>query len=109
MNSFIRAVRTLGITDNYVGIDGDMTDDRSFCLFSTVKHVDTVLIDYIGLWLNGAMPKHQLFGLADGTTEVIRGEYAYKALGNGVQLEDVVDLDSLRQVAIGKEEERYGK
>jgi basic membrane protein A len=101
MNTIFRAVRSDIWTQNrYIGIDGNMNDDSTYCPFSIVKHIDTVVSDYIGQWLQGTMPKHQTLGLADGATDVIPGtEY----------LGMVLNIDSLRQLAIKKEGERYGK
>jgi basic membrane protein A len=66
MHAFFRTVRIDLSYLTYVGIDGDMTEDKDFCLFSTLKHIDRVTEDYIGKWLDGSMPKHQTLGLADG-------------------------------------------
>ena len=110
MHTIIRALHARMIsTDNYVGIDGDMTDDDAFCVFSIVKHIDQVTVDYIGLWLNGSMPKHQTLGLADGATGAVWGKYNYSGKGGYYRFPEKVDMDSLRQVAIRKEEERYEK
>jgi basic membrane protein A len=110
MHTIIRALHARMIsTDNYVGIDGDMTDDDAFCVFSIVKHIDKVTVDYIGLWLNGSMPKHQTLGLADGATGAVWGKYNYSGKGGYYRFPEKVDMDSLRQVAIRKEEERYEK
>jgi basic membrane protein A len=86
-----------------VGVDADMTADKDYCVFSTLKHIDKVIADYIGMWLKGSMPKHRRMGLADGMTDVVVGSYTYNtSLGQ-------LNLDSLRQVAIRKEGERYAK
>ena len=102
MHSLIRALQTTTLIalNQYIGIDGDMNADRYFCPFSIVKHIDKVMEDYIEMWLTDTMPKHQTFGLAEGITEVI--------IGNPILDYDLhlVNLDSLRQVAIGKEETR---
>jgi basic membrane protein A len=92
-----------------VGIDGDMTEDKDFCLFSTLKHIDRVMEDYIGKWLNGSMPKHRTMGLADGVTDVVISNYTYGYIINSRLLDNQLDIDSVRQVAIRKEEERYGR
>ena len=102
MHSLIRALRTTTLIafNQYIGIDGDMNIDRYFCPFSIVKHIDKVMENYIEMWLTDTMPKHQTFGLAERITEVI--------IGNPILDYDLhlVNLDSLRQVAIGKEETR---
>ena len=102
MNTLIRSGRLASIT--YVGIDRDMSIDLGYCSYSIVKHIDKVMEDYIGRWLNSTMPKHQTFGLSDGVTGIV-------ASNQFTQKFDYykIDMDSLRQVAIGKEEERYGK
>jgi len=105
MQSLIRAIRgtQLFAINQYIGIDGDMNADSHFCPFSIVKHVDVVMEDYIRLWLEGAMPKHKTLGLADGATDVIVGNpYTPNDL-------NLIDIDSLRQVAVGKEAERWRK
>ena len=108
MHAFCRVVRSRQIDDNYVGIDGDLTDDTDCCPYAILKHIDKVMVDYVGMWLNGTMPKHQTLGLADGTTDAIIG-YDYKWKGTDKLWQGVLDMDSLRQVAIRKEEERYEK
>lgn len=102
MHSFIRSLwQTLGGYEYYFGIDGDMTADRRFCALSILKRIDMVMIDYIGMWLQGTMPKHQTLGLKDDATDVVLGYVAEDVPTN--------EVDSLRQVAIRKEGERYGK
>ena len=112
MHAIFRALHSnlfSSVNDSYVGIDGDMTYEKEYCLFSIVKHIDKVMVDYIGLWLKGLMPKHQTLGLADGATGTIKKNYRFVG-ANGYQLfEERVDMDSLRQVAIRKEAERYEK
>jgi basic membrane protein A len=105
MHSLMRAIRgtQLFATNQYIGIDGDMNADNFFCPFSIVKHVDVVMEDYIGMWLEGTMPKHQTLGLADGATGVIVGNYF---MPNDLNL---IDIDSLWQVAVGKEAGRWIK
>jgi basic membrane protein A len=105
MQVFFRVVRST-LTENYIGIDGDMTEDTYCCPYSILKHIDKVMVDYVGMWLNGSMPKHQTLGLADGATDVIIG-YAYKNKGTDKLWKGVLNMDSLRQVAIRKEGERY--
>lgn len=102
MHSLIRAIRgtLLFAMNQYIGIDGDMNADNLFCPFSIVKHVDKVMEDYVGMWLEGTMPKHQTLGLADGATGVIVGNYF---VPNDLNL---IDIDSLWQVAVEKERGR---
>lgn len=102
MHSLIRSIRgtQLFANNQYIGIDGNMNADTYFCPFSIVKHIDRVMEDYIAMWLNGRMPKHQTLGLADGATGVIVGN---PYTPNNLHL---IDLDSLWQVAVGKEAER---
>lgn len=83
--------------NQYIGIDGDMNADNLLCPFSIVKHVDRVMEDYVGMWLEGTMPKHQTLGLADGATGVIIGNFF---VPNDLNL---IDIDSLWQVAVEKE------
>ena len=112
MHAIFRALHTNSLLydyDCYVGIDGDMCYDNESCLFSVVKHIDKVMVDYIGLWLKESMPKHQTLGLADGATGTIREGYQYAGANGYEYFEKRVDLDSLRQVAIRKEVERYEK
>ena len=109
MHAFFRTVRINLSLFTYVGVDGDMTEDKRFCLFSTLKHIDWVMEDYIGKWLNGLMPKHQTLGLADGVTDVVYGNYTYGEYLNSRLMDNLLDMDSLRQVAIRKEGERYEK
>ena len=111
--NLIRAVRAMSVSDNYIGIDGDMSDDRSFCLFSILKHIDQVMVDYVGMWLNGTMPKHQTLGLADGATDVVVSDYRFSTVYGSetgrAYWDKILNIDSLRQVAIKKEGERYEK
>jgi len=110
MHAFYRGTKSYLLFCRYVGIDGDMNADRDYCIFSTLKHIDKVMVDYVGMWLNGSMPKHQTLGLADGATDVVISDFTYKALLSGRTLwHDGPNMDSLRQVAIRKEGERYGK
>ena len=99
MHSLIRAIRgtLLFAMNQYIGIDGDMNADNLLCPFSIVKHVDRVMEDYVGMWLEGTMPKHQTLGLADGATGVIIGNFF---VPNDLNL---IDIDSLWQVAVEKE------
>jgi basic membrane protein A len=109
MHPFFRVVRSsFWAKDTYVGIDADTTDDDNFCLFSILKHIDKVMIDYVGLWLNGSLPKHQTLGLADKATDVIIGQYRY-GVERMLWMNEGPNLDSLRQVAIRKEKARYEK
>lgn len=58
MHNLIRAIQgtQLFAMNQYIGIDGDMNADKFFCPFSILKHVDRVMEDYIGMWLDGTMP-----------------------------------------------------
>ena len=97
MNAFLRIIPDY---NSYVCVDDYIPLRNGFNLVNVIKHIDTVLDDYIEKWTNGTMPKHQTLGLADGGTEVIIGDHAsVKA----------AEADSVRQVAIRKEAERYGK
>ena len=109
MHAFFRAAKSIVSSYKYVGVDGDMTADKDNCIFSTLKRIDKVMVDYIGMWLNGAMPKHQILGLADGATDVIVGNYTYAYAIKGGLWDNGLNMDSLRQVAIRKEGERYEK
>ena len=112
MHAIFRALHSnlfSSVDDSYVGIDGDMTYEKEYCLFSIVKHIDKVMVDYIGLWLKGSMPKHQTLGLADGATGTIKKNYRFVGASGYELFEERVDMDSLRQVAIRKEMERYEK
>ena len=109
MHAFFRAAKSMISSYKYVGIDGDMTADKDYCIFSTLKRIDKVMVDYIEMWLNGTMPKHQTLGLADGATDVIIGNYTYAYSIKGGLWDNGLNMDSLRQVAIRKEGERYEK
>jgi hypothetical protein len=90
-------IRSIERLLDFASKDGNMNADTYFCPFSIVKHIDKVIEDYIGMWLNDKMPKHQTLGLADGATGVIVGNpYTPNNL-------DLIDLDSLWQVAVEKE------
>ena len=96
IHSLIRAMRAfIWITFGYVGVDGDLNADR-YCYFSIIKNIDRVMEDYVGLWLDGDLPKHQTLGLKEGSTGVVI---------NGAKVKVKLDLDSLRRVAILKEKE----
>ena len=97
MNAFYRI---LPLLSHYICIDDYISLKDPFHFANVIKHIDRVLDDYIEKWLNATMPKHQTFGLADGGTEFVPG-------GN-FGIKDRV-VDSVRQVAIRKEGERYGK
>jgi len=101
MNTLARSIRAMMWNrDKYIGIDSNHNANTSYCPYSIVKHVDKVVFDYIGKWLDGAMPKHQRLGLKDGATEVVMGDYDFY-----YKQEFYPDADSLLQVAIGKEAE----
>ena len=110
MHAFYRASKSRIAFFNYIGIDGNMNDDKSCCLFSTLKHIDKVMVNYVGLWLKGSMPKHQILGLADGMTgvEISNHRFSWGVIGAEFW-DEVLNMDSLRQVAIRKEVERYEK
>lgn len=97
MNAFLRILPDYKF---YVCVDDYIPLRNGFNLVNVIKHIDTVLDDYIEKWTNGTMPKHQTLGLADGGTEVI--------IGDGTSVK-AAEADSVRQVAIRKEAERYGK
>jgi len=109
MHAFYRGAQSYMYAFRYVGIDGDMNGDKDYCIFSVLKHIDKVVEDYVEMWLNGSMPKHHTMGLADGVTDVVIADYTYKDVFSfGTLLwKDVLNMDSLRQVAIRKEVERY--
>ena len=97
MNAFYRILPYLSY---YICIDDYISLKDPFHFANVIKHIDRVLDDYIEKWLNATMPKHQTFGLADGGTEFNFGEdFGF--------IDRVVD--SVRQVAIRKEGERYEK
>lgn len=106
MHAFIRSLwQRDDSSEYYFGIDGDMTVDQVYCLMSILKRIDIVVSDYIGMWLQGSMPKHQTLGLKDDATDVVLG---YRATFPRQGIRNI-DIDSLRQVAIRKEGERYEK
>jgi basic membrane protein A len=95
MNAFYRILPYLS---HYICIDDYISLKYPFHFANVIKHIDRVLDDYIGKWLNATMPKHQTFGLADGGTEFNPGDdFGFKDS----------TVDSVRQVAIRKEGERY--
>ena len=97
MNAFYRI---LPLLSKYICIDDYISLNGPFNYANVIKHIDRVLEDYIEKWLNATMPKHQTFGLADGGTEFNFGEdFGF--------IDRVVD--SVRQVAIRKEGERYDR
>lgn len=102
MHPLMRAIRSkIWMSYLYIGIDGDMNVDRRYCSFSIIKRVDEITADCISKWLNGTLPKHQNFGLADGATAVLMDNVPfYMKAAN-------LNMDSLKQVAIRKEGERY--
>ncbi len=102
MHALIRSIHSwLWAGDRYVGIDGNMNADMNFCLFSVTKNIDSVVSGCIARWLDGALPKHMSLGLADGASGVIPGQY----MGYDIFDYAEVDMDSLLQVAITKEQE----
>jgi basic membrane protein A len=97
MNAFYRI---LPLLSHYICIDDYISLKYPFNFVNVIKHIDRVLDDYIEKWLNATMPKHQTFGLADVGTEFVPGDnFGFK---------DSL-VDSVRQVAIRKEGERYEK
>lgn len=97
MNAFYRI---LPLLSKYICIDDYIFLNDPFNFANVIKHIDRVLDDYIGKWLNATMPKHQTFGLADGGTEF--------NFGDDFGFKDSI-VDSVRQVAIRKEGERYDR
>ena len=97
MNAFYRILPYLSY---YICIDDYISLNGPFNYGNVIKHIDRVLDDYIEKWLNATMPKHQTFGLADGGTEF--------NFGDDSGFKDSI-VDSVRQVAIRKEGERYEK
>lgn len=69
-HTFSRIITSMLEEISIVGIDS--YSDNYFSSYSIVKHIDRAVAHSIRKWLtDGAMPKHQLLGLADGYTEVI--------------------------------------
>ena len=97
MNAFYRI---LPLLSHYICIDDYISLNGPFNYGNVIKHIDWVLDDYIEKWLNATMPKHQTFGLADGGTEF--------NFGDDFGSKDSI-VDSVRQVAIRKEGERYDR
>ena len=97
MNAFYRILPPLS---KYICIDDYISLNGPFNYGNVIKHIDWVLDDYIEKWLNATMPKHQTFGLADGGTEF--------NFGDDFGSKDSI-VDSVRQVAIRKEGERYDR
>ncbi len=99
MNAFFRI-----LPDNafYMSIDDFIYLRQCYNYVNVIKNIDTVLDDYLGKWEIGTMPKHQTLGLDDGGTDL------YFLWGRDWFSGDI-NMDSLRQVAIRKEGERYGK
>lgn len=99
MNAFFRI-----LPDNtfYMSIDDFIYLRQCYNYVNVIKNIDTVLDDYLGKWEIGTMPKHQTLGLDDGGTDL------YFLWGRDWFSGDI-NMDSLRQVAIRKEKERYEK
>jgi basic membrane protein A len=99
MNAFFRI-----LPDNtfYMSIDDYIYLRQCHNFVNVIKNIDTVLDDYLGKWEIGTMPKHQTLGLDDGGTDLY-------FLWGGDWFSGDINVDSLRQVAIRKEGERYGK
>jgi len=99
MNAFFRVIPD---GTYYVSIDDNITlNNLYYNNFNVIKNIDTVLGDYLGQWENGTMPKHQILGLDDGGTDL------YFPDGTDIYESSHIDVDSVRQVAIRKEKERY--
>ena len=66
-------LRLISSTLEWMVIAGiDVFNDSYFSTYSIVKHIDRAVAHSIDLWLSeGAMPKHQSLGLAEGYTEVV--------------------------------------
>ncbi len=99
MNTFFRVIPEYFY---YMSIDDYILLKNKNNYVNVIKNIDTVLDDYLGKWEIGTMPKHQTLGLEDGGTDL------YLPKGND-WYERYADVDSLRQVAIRKEKERYEK
>ena len=69
-NTFSRMINSTLESLVITGID--IFYDNYFSYYSIVKHIDRAVGQCIRQWLNdGAMPKHQSFGLGEGFTEVM--------------------------------------
>jgi basic membrane protein A len=69
-NTFSRMINTTMTDMLIVGID--IYNDYYYSAYSIVKHVDRAVANSLRQWLtDGALPKHQSLGLAEGYTEVI--------------------------------------
>lgn len=81
-----------------VGIDDDMQIYSQRVPFSIVKHIDTVVEEWITRWRNGEKQElHQKFGLESGMTEIVLADKFKNSLS--------APLDKLRKAAMEKEKE----
>ena len=97
MNAFFRSLPQYYF---YIGVDDYFFLKSTYNYFNAIKNIDAVLEYYIDQWADATLPKHQTFGLGNGGTDIYfsnPGVFMYP------------NVDSLRQVAIRKEEQRYEK
>lgn len=97
MNAFIRILPKFSY---YVGVDDYVFSPMINNYINVIKNIDTVMEYYIDQWADATLPKHRTFGLRDGATDIYASEFTYMSRE---------DHQELRQEAIRKEEERYGK
>ncbi len=86
----------------YAGIDSTVLS--SHCNMSVVKHVDRAVSHCIGQWLSAeGMPKHQIFSLKDGYTEVVL--HPFSEMDKSLYAERLTNemRQSIHQQAIEKE------
>lgn len=101
MNAFLQGLPGIFY---YIGIDDYIYLKMKHNVVNVIKNIDKVLGDYIRQWaISNTLPKHQTLGLGDGGTDIY-----IPRLSDYYKGHDEL-LDSLRQVAIRKEAERYGK
>ncbi len=82
------------------GMDTDFSSYANLAAFSTVKHIDTIVQQYIASWLdNKSWERHQTFNLASG---MIENAEVQEMIFFGV--EDV-DQQQIHQQALAKEQE----
>lgn len=97
MNAFIRILPKFSY---YVGVDDYVFSPMINNYINVIKNIDTVMEYYIDQWADATLPKHRTFGLRDGATDIYASEFTYMSRE---------DHQELRQEAIRKEEEQYGK
>jgi len=97
MNAFSRILPKFAY---YVGVDSYIYYPLITNTVNVIKNIDAVMEYYIDQWADGTLPKHRTFGLRDGATDIYLSEFTYIIRR---------DHQDLRQEAIRKEEERYGK